>query len=201
MKHLKHLIAVFSLLILSSNASANVIAIDLPDTLADQRSTASYWVFGFDFIANTDLLVTELGYFDSFKDGLTESHEVGIFDENGVLLTSGVVTNANTLEGWFRWVEIAEIVLKAGSKYSVMGVAGSELYAADIANTDLVIDTNITYLNTVYNDSGALTSGGSGFRSISFFGGNFKATAVPAPSTLVLFLLSGLIIVRKRRKA
>lgn len=76
---------------------------------------------GFEFSPTTDLVVSALGFFDYLGDGLGEEHEVGIFDDTGLLLTSTNVhagTDAPLAKG-FRYSPIAPLELEAGKDYTV----------------------------------------------------------------------------------
>lgn len=185
---------------------AGIIAVDFTTGPVSQRSTGSSWVFGYQFIANKNLYVTDLGYFDSFKDGLTEQHAVGVFDSTGNLLTSTFVTPSSTLEGWFRWTKIDALFLNSGNQYTVMGIAGTEFYGADTPVSSLVINPLISFSASIYNASGTLNSSGSIWGS-TIFGGNIKVidadtkpNPVPTPSTIIMLISCLTLMVVRRRK-
>ena len=58
--------------------------------------------------------VKYLGFFDYQGDGLTETHDVGIYDPAGNLLASATVLPGDPLIGHFRWVAVSPIVLDPG---------------------------------------------------------------------------------------
>ena len=71
---------------------------------------------GWEFAANSDILVTGLGWLDTGDPGLEITHEVGIFDENEVLLASIIVQagTASTFVDGFRYEPIVPLALVAG---------------------------------------------------------------------------------------
>lgn len=76
---------------------------------------------GFQFSPTLDIDVSALGFFDYLGDGLGESHEIGIFDQTGTLLTSVVVPSgtAASLIGDFRYSSVNPLTLKAGQTYTM----------------------------------------------------------------------------------
>jgi hypothetical protein len=69
-----------------------------------------------------NLTVDALGFFDSGGNGLGNSHQVGLWDNNGNLLAQTTIPAGTTasLVGSYRYESIAPITLTAGSAY-VMG--------------------------------------------------------------------------------
>ncbi len=93
------------------------------------------WEFGRWNTQTNDLLVTQLGVFDSGGDGLVNSHPVGLWRENpggltGTFLASAVVpagTDAPLING-YRWVSISPVVIPyAFARY----IAGAQFSAGD----------------------------------------------------------------------
>ena len=80
--------------------------------------------FGWQFTLSSTVTVTGLGYFDAGNDGLFDSHPVGIFDGNGVLLVSATVPSgtSGTLQEGFRFTTAATTVLGPGF-YTIGGYA------------------------------------------------------------------------------
>jgi len=207
MKILHHTIVFAATLFYGSVAVANTIGIDFTTPEVQRNNSLNTWTLGFAFTANTNLTLTELGFFDSNKDGLSESHQVGLFNNEGDLLTSGTVESNHYLDGWFRWVDVSDVNLIADEEYIVMGVAGSELYAADQLISNMIVDSNITFENSMYSRTNSLTSG----RFLSnqgFFGGNIKTipdnsniSNVPVPASVWLFgsALLGFVGIKKKR--
>ena len=82
-------------------------------------------VDGFEFIPNTDILVTKLGWYDHDEDGLTRIHPVAIFDvvSQSIISPVATITTASALESGFRYESIAPVLLTAGQSYAVLGSA------------------------------------------------------------------------------
>jgi hypothetical protein len=163
---------------------------------------------GWEFTVNSPVTVWGLGYYDYTADsglaglsnscctaapqtsgGLTETHQVGIYNSSGVLVTSATVPagTAGILVNDFRYVSIAPAVTLAPGSYVI--VATQENTGSEAA-TDPVVYTFSTF-NTIpqitvpgggstYTWSGsygALTysPGTSGYQA--YMGPNFQATA------------------------
>jgi hypothetical protein len=80
---------------------------------------------GWEFTAQTDLWVSELGFFDLGQDGLNISHDVGIWDQNHNLLVSATVSagTAAPIIGEYRYVEISPLRLTGGQAYVIGATA------------------------------------------------------------------------------
>lgn len=108
------------------------------------------YCLGWRFKANQDCVVSELGFYDSKKDGLTYSHLVGIFDVvTKELVASATVSPGDPLTGFFRYQAITPVQLTAGRDYYAVADVGSESYAIDVSN--LIIDPAITYVGFTCN--------------------------------------------------
>ena len=83
-------------------------------------------MIGWSFTANSNLTVTDLGYFDFGGDGLGEAHQVGIWDTGGLLLGSATVQSGDPLVGGFRYASTSGISLLAGQRYVVAGFQSDE---------------------------------------------------------------------------
>lgn len=83
---------------------------------------------GFKFTANQNLAINALGFYDHNLDGLSASHEVGLFDTNGTLLTSATVQagGASALDGKFRYGGISSYNLVSGQSYILAGLADAQ---------------------------------------------------------------------------
>ena len=113
---------------------------------------------GWAFTPSENITVTQLGFYDDLKNGLTESHNVGIFDaQTCALLAIATVTPADSLTGFFRYHEISPVTLDFGKMYFIATVSGSERYAVDV--TTLNIDPRILF-------EGYAASGGNGANPI-----------------------------------
>jgi len=80
-------------------AAASFTAVDFSAPTTNLPNGA--WSLGFQFTTEKTVNVTALGFYDDLQDGLTQSHEVGIFDDIGTLLVKGIVEPSNKLDGFF----------------------------------------------------------------------------------------------------
>lgn len=144
---------------------------------------------GFEFTPNETIIVDQLGIFDSGQDGLAESHLVGLWDENGNLLTSVVVASGTTapLIDLHRYAAIVPLALTAGANYFVGA------YHVDFSDTptdgDLspLVDPRISLGNYGIGNAG-------GFTAPSFIipprdYANFTISSVPEPAAWTLMLV------------
>lgn len=93
---------------------------------------------GWRFNVLQNVTVSALGFYDDKKDGLTESHAVGIFDaDNCQLITSTTVVPADPLTGFFRYRSVPQVVLTGGKSYYIAAVTGSEKYAISLPTLDV----------------------------------------------------------------
>lgn len=196
-----------------ANAQA-MPAILIPETTGG--SATSYdSTRGWRFTTNQAILVTDLGVFDSNLDGLSETHDVGIFDSTGTLLVSVTVPNGGTatLINQFRSVSIAPLLLAAGQTFQIgatylNGSGGTQIFFSN----GMTVDPAITF-DTGFASAGTglvnPTSGDFNFRN-SFFGPNFgftlaSAAGVPEmdshPGTTLSILCLVLGIATKRRRS
>ena len=162
---------------------------------------------GWDFTTNTPITVNSLGYLDACADGLTGSHEVGIYDSSGQLLGSATVPSgpAGTLNGCFRYVDLTTpITLQPGETYTIAAVSNggndADAYVANrtaefttgqgitvVANRTSPSTTILTYPTATNTDADQ-----------GFFGPNFtfeapsqngQAAIIPEPSVAALLLM------------
>ena len=113
-----------------------VVVLSVPGLASTAQATPFYLVNTVNFYGNSyyvdqtagnrftptsDLSVFSLGIFDYGLDGMGESHQVGIFDSGGTLLTSAVVGagTVGRLDGEFRYTDIAPLTLAAGETYTI----------------------------------------------------------------------------------
>ena len=72
---------------------------------------------GYEFSLSEHYLVNRIGFVDDGQDGLFESHQVGLWDASGTLVSSVIVPGgaAATLDGFTRWVDVETMLLGPGT--------------------------------------------------------------------------------------
>ena len=207
----------FCLVLGSSFANASVSKADTIGLEGDSfsstyTSTGENYTFGWAFSTTTNISLTALGYFDNGEDGFVTSHDVGVWNSDGVLVASATVAagTSSALDGHFRYASIAPITLAAGH-YRIGGVhIGDSSGNGDwygYSPTSVVYGPEITFHGNQLRYTGESTTltdpTSTGKAPGGYFGGNFKYTMseVPAPSSVAALIgmgLMGLIASRKR---
>ncbi len=161
---------------------------------------------GYEFMANSNITVTALGYF--VDTTLTESHDVGLYDmTTQTLLASTTIVNGDTMVANFAYSAIAPVMLTAGDDYAIVGTSGfNDKYAFD--PTSFSTDPRISFVQSAYNPfNGNTLSFPDVFDPTvtGYFGPNFMIAPsgiVPEPSTLTLgglAVLGGVLVSWRRR--
>lgn len=163
---------------------------------------------GWTFTVSGNILVTNLGVFDSGQDGLAVSHQVGIYDGKGNLVAVATVpAGSSTLVNQFQYVSISPTQLTAGD-YAI----GATYYQSGTQDNYLANASNfqtgpkITFGEDVYNvgSGSGLVDPAGGYHIASFtsgiFGPNFEYTTVPEPTTLLLLGLGLVVVLGLRQK-
>ena len=167
------------------------------------NTTSGDWTLGYQFtVGSQPIQVNALGYFDDSENGFTSTHQVGIWNLNGTLLSSAVVNNNSAVDDFFRWTPVNPISLAANTTYKVAGTTGSDFYSWE--NPGFTVGAGITFNRDVYKPGGfgfPTDSEGRSAINPGIFGGNFSYTVVPEASTLTLAIvgLLGIGRLRKRR--
>jgi hypothetical protein len=160
--------------------------------------------YSFSVNAGQAINITDLGYFDSNLDGFDFSHEIGVWDSVGTLLTSTTLSvgSGSTLIDGFRYDAISSLYLSAGD-YVIGGLVEGESYiqgAALVNNSP----TELTYGGSLLDFSVLLKVPGIDFDDdAGYFGPNFQmeVAAVPIPAAAWLFgsALLGLGAIKRKR--
>src|SRR5262249_4021285 len=102
---------------------------------------------GFRFQPTSGLLVTRLGYYDEFQDGLTLNHPVAIFDALTRLpIVQSTLGPGSMLDGLFRFNDVTPTPLQPGHPYVLAGFhpGGAEDAIAISLVGDPLLDAHVT---------------------------------------------------------
>jgi len=198
MNRLLVLLSATLVLLSASAARADTAGISFTSP-GNSLNNAEGFSLGFVFTATSSFAIDSLGYYDN--GGLTEVHQVGLYNSSGTLLASATVTGTGTQVGFFNYTAISDVDLIAGQTYQVVGTSGFvDPYAYDPVG--FTTASNVTFNNDVYTGGDTLAFGTLSAGVTGWFGPNFEeASTVPEPSTLALFgtgLLSACGLVRRR---
>jgi len=188
-------------------AAPTVIAADLTFDIDGTTKNFANSMVGWDFEVTTSLSITGLGWFDAYGDGLSASHEIGIWNTSEQLLLSTNIpsgTSAALGDDSFRYVPTQHLALQPGTTYVIAGLTTGDAYIVPgEVNQD---PSSATYAPEITFIGAA--AGNAPFQYPAFhysppalgrFGPNFTYV-VPEPGTAGIVLLGGLLAWRKRRK-
>jgi len=194
------IILIFSFGVMSSQATpAPVAAVDINQII---NYTINSFSLGWQFnVVNTPITVTALGFFDlgsvpgyddpAYGFGLTESHDVGIYDSAQNLLVSGTVNPGDLLTGFFRYTSVTSTPLPIGTDYRIAAVTLDDYYTWDPGSS--TFSPEIDFVQSRFTSSLTLVYPTDSDDVTGYFGPNFQYepfTAVPEPGTLVLLAIS-----------
>ena len=175
------------------------------------------WSLGWSFNVLNPFTVSQLGFYDDLTNGLTESHEVGLWDPFGSLIASATVPagTGSTLMGFFRMVNIAPITLAVGSDYRIAATTGGENYTYSPLNFSTYAD--LQFVRSQYIRSSTLRYPTNSDAGIAYFGANLGigevatlqeipdeilTSTVPEPMSVLLVGtgLLGVAFVRRKKR-
>lgn len=165
--------------------------------------------FGYEFtVGSQDISVNALGIWDSSAGvGLIDSHDVGLWDAFGLLLTSVTIPsgNSSTLSASGFWYEpiSGSVTLYANTTY----VLGAKYpVTAPSIDTGVALATTTSDPEITLGDARRTSSMTFDFPDVivgglndGYFGPNMDYTVVPEPATWSLLGLGLLALVRSRR--
>jgi len=169
---------------------------------------ATGYTFGWQFQVNQPITVqslgvNDLGTYNNVPVG-SDSHQVGIWSDLGILLASATVNFPGQVPSAFVWVNLdSPLNLTVGTYRIGAFYAGPATDTFVYQATGVTMAPAITYLNSACSGDTAFGFPNyTGWYPAAFFGPNFQYTTVPEPSTLAFLGLGALaLIVRRRPRA
>jgi hypothetical protein len=175
-------------------ACSDVRAATLIESMAGLTTTPSATEsLGYRFTANMAQQVVGLGYYDVDGNGLAASHDVGLWNQDGVLLAQATVTPSSPASGGYLYAVLAApVVLVPGSHYYLAGTTVGDSWVYDV----LSFTTNpaFSFVESYFapNSPANLTfpSQPAGFDSREYFNVNLRSNLIPEPASRLLFGIS-----------
>ncbi len=202
---MKQLIAFVAILVgLAAPAAASPITPVVEYTSSSTLSDTRPFTLGYQFTTSTPFSINALGY---FADGLGNSHQVGIWNSGGTLLTSATVMSSDPIQGHFQWHSISPFTLAPGT-YTIGGqfLGNNDPFPAQaigvVTAPGFTWITDEQLFGSGLNFPTVTTAGSYGQNGILAV--DFSLTPVPEPATLAVFGLlaaGGGLYTRRRVKA
>lgn len=201
------LLAVAPLAMLSAPAQA-VEAISVDPNAAASVLTNPPFTLGWRFTPTKNLFVNRLGLFDHAGDGFLDSHEVGLWNNDGLLLATVTFSSgtSGTLLNGFRFLSVGSTELSAGQNYFIGALfsTGNDRVFFPPA-TGFAANPDVGFGGATFAAGGVLANPTSAFGGDGFVGPNFSFSlaAVPEPTTWAMMILGFGVIggAMRRRKA
>jgi len=198
-KKMLGILALGALLLLPGLAFGSAWEFNAPS----QAFTNGNWTFGNEFqTGSAPVVVYSLGYYYDPNWGWVDSHDVAIYDTNGVLVVpwTNITLGNSTLWGHFRYTAVTPMVLAPYTKYFIEGVSYSDVYTWN--DPGFVVDPSIVYLgNNWVANNGKAFNGNFLINDVAdgYWGPNFNGTPEPGTFLMVGTGVLGLAGVLRRR--
>jgi hypothetical protein len=197
-------------LVLPTDIKAQTFGVDFSNTTGASTLGNPPFTLGWSFTLAAPTQVGDLAFYnDGSEVGLTDSHQIGIWDSTGTLLVSGTVLagTASPLVDQWREVAIAPTTLGPGTyDIGALFLDGSDpVWFPGSSLAGFVTAPGLTYNGATYAPGSTVLSDPTiSDGTPGFFGANFVETVgAPEPSiTLLLCISTGLLgLFGLRRKA
>lgn len=157
---------------------------------------------GWQFDVINSITVTHLTWFDQDLDGLSNRHEIGIWDSSGTLLVSGIMPSGTSaaLDGIWRTLDVTDTVLGPGKGYIVGGFNGGDATDRLAFNVNQTVNPNISFVDATFSDINGVFERPTNFSSADtgFYGPSFQA--VPEPVSMIALGVGLAALAKKRRR-
>lgn len=209
------LLVMLSATICSQQLLGGAIAYQVPAGVVGNQADAGGISFGMDFAVNSNLVVSQLGVFDSSQNGLIAPIQAAIFDRVTetvispiVTFASGSGTGSGTLSGGSRFLAITPLLLHAGFQGSIVTFGYGDGTSGELDGNSFGLSTGTPSFPWTTNDGGGLISfiGGGRYSNSGgaimypplldsgpanrYAAGTFEFAAVPEPSGLAMGVLA-----------
>jgi len=199
-------------MVTASSVSASTIGLEV-----QSGSTSNVIIdttIGWSFSVNRAISLDALGYYDYQGDGLLQSYQVGLWQDDGELLSTATVAagTASPLIDSFRYSLVAPILLVPGKTYVLGGVANTGFSDTGDRVIDVARITTAPEITFLQNRGSMIESTALLFPDTNFssqgtgcFGPNLAFEVpptprpVPEPETLIL-TGTGLVVTLARRR-
>jgi hypothetical protein len=209
------LVALVSALFAQPGRASPVFPFLLNDGTVNPATASANVMCGFKFtVGATDATVNALGLWDENEDGLSQSHEVGLWKwvsaSSGVFVTSVTIPAGTGAEliNEFRWVDLpANVVLDANTTYVVAALylkSSPDRFRGLSNSTTTDADEDTTY--AVPAGSASLASSVLAYPTLQSTNGvnmyvGPNVSFIPEPASMVLLLCGAALLAPARRRS
>lgn len=193
---------------------ASVSAAPVLDFTSDSNLnwTGNNYNLGYSFSVSSEITIGTLGVFDAGSDGLTSSHEVGLWTLGGTHLATATVGPSSTLSdpsasglGSYVYSDITDVVLGAGTYVIAANYFGSSDLVSYASQGIFSNDAAVTYIDKAWSSAGSSSVSIPVSFSASqqgYFGPSFQIATIPVPAAFPLLFaaLGGLAFAARRRR-